>query len=461
MLKGLKNRAYVLAAVMSCNLAAFAVGLTITWTSPVFPKMNNSTGNLDENPFDAPTTTEEQSWIAALLSCGAIFGPFIVGLLADRIGRKWTLVYACGIPLTAAFLITAFAKTPVLYYVARFLGGLGVGVVFGALPMYIGEISETSIRGTLTSFINIFMVGGELLCYAVGPYTSVMWFSIICAVFPALFVILFSFFPDSPQYFILKNNIPAAESSLAKLRGTDVGGIKKEFATIKENVETEMKNRGTIMDVIKNRGSRKALLICSGLAGIQQLSGIKIVLTYTTDIFNASGSSLNSDISSLIVGLVQFASGFSTPVLVDRLGRKMLLLISAVGMVISEVPLGLYFYLKENNYNVSYIDWLPIVCMIVYIITYNFGFGPLPLGLMGEVFSADVKAAASTVAASFNAFMAFIVVKAFSNLQDAVGPGVTYWIFSFFSFLGIIFTLLFVVETKGKTFAEIQERLNR
>ncbi|XP_018320194.1 facilitated trehalose transporter Tret1-like [Agrilus planipennis] len=461
MLEALRNRGYQLAAVMSCSIASFAVGLILTWTSPVFPKLNNSTGILDDNPFDAPITTEEQSWIASFLSCGAIFGPFVAGFLVDRIGRKWTLVCASGVPLTAAFLMLAFGRTPVVYYVARFIGGLGMGVVFTALPMYIGEISEAPIRGTMASFFNIFMVSGELASYALGPYIPIMWFSIICAIFPAAFVILFSLFPDSPHYYISKNNIPAAESSLAKLRGTDTAGIKKEFAVIKESVENDMKNRGTIADVIKNRGLRKALLICLGLVTLQQLSGIQTVLTYVTNIFNASGSSMDSDISSLIVGIVQFATGFTTPVFVDRLGRKMLFLISAVGMVISEVPLGVYFYLEENDHDVSNIGWLPVVSMIAYIITYNFGFGPLPWTVMGEVFPANVKAAASTITASFCWIMGFVVVRFFGNLQDAVGLGMTYWIFSAFCFVAIFFTLFFVIETKGKTFAEIQEILNR
>ncbi|XP_018320230.1 facilitated trehalose transporter Tret1-like [Agrilus planipennis] len=461
MLQGLKNRGYLLGAVMSCNLAAFTVGLILTWTSPVLPKMNNSTGTLDENPFDRPITTEEQSWIASLLSCGAITGPFVAGFLVDRIGRKWTLVYASGIPLTTSFLMLAFAKTTVLYYVARFIGGMGMGVVFTALPMYVGEISETPIRGILTSFINIFMVSGELVSYALGPFIPVMWFTIICAIFPAAFVILFSFFPDSPHYFISKNNIPAAESSLAKLRGTTVGGIEKEFAIIKENVENDMKSRGTIIDVLKSRGLRKGLLICLGLVTFVQFSGFPIVLTYASDVFNASGGSINSDISSLIVGVVQFVVGLTVPLLVERLGRKTLLLMSAIGMVISIVPLGVYFYLKENGHDVSSIGWFPIVTMIAFIITYNFGFGPLPWTLMGELFPADVKAASSTITACYSSFMAFIVVRVFSIVQNAVGLGVTYWIFSASCLSGAFFTLFFIVETKGKTFSEIQEILSR
>ncbi|XP_018320178.1 facilitated trehalose transporter Tret1-like [Agrilus planipennis] len=461
MLEGLKNRGYLLAAVLSSNLGAFVVGLTVTWTSPVLPKMNNSTGILNENPFDKPITNEEQSWIASLSSAGSIFGPFIAGFLVDRIGRKWTLVYASGIPVTTAFLMLAFGKTPVVYCVARFIGGLGLGVVFTALPMYIGEISEASIRGALASFLNIFGVSGELLTYALGPYISVKWFSLTCAIFPVTFVTLFSFFPDSPQYFILKNNIPAAKSSLAKLRGTNTEGIEKEFAIIKDNVENDMKSRGTVTDVLKSRSLRKGLLISLGLTSIAQLSGFPIVLAYATDVFNASGSSFDSNISSLIVGLVQFVTAFTTPALVDRKGRKFLLLISAIGMMISIIPLGAYFYLKENDHDVSNIGWLPIATMIAYIITYNVGFGALPLVIIGEIFPADVKAAASAIATSCCSFIAFVVTKAFTNIQDAVGLGVTYWIFSAFCLLGAFFSIFFVIETKGKTFAEIQEKLSR
>lgn len=328
------------------------------------------------------------------------------------------------------------------------------------LPNYNSEVAEDSIRGAISSSMNIFVVSGPLFSYVVGPYTSITTFSIICALIPAIFVVLFFLIvPESPYYLIAANDHPGAVESLIKLRSSSEEDVKAELEGIKANVEEAMAKKSGFMDIFRSRTLVKALIISLSLVGFQQFSGITVILFYAQDVFEATGSSIPPEISSIIIGTVQVAASLLTPLLVDRLGRKLLFLISGVGMIIAEVPLGFYFCLKDHGRDVSPIFWLPIACLIVYIIAYNLGFGPLPWTVMAEIFPSDVKSPASTATASFCWLLGFLITKYFSSVSEAIGMAGSFWFFSAFCLIAVVFVLKYMIETKGKSFAEIQATL--
>ncbi|KAF5279151.1 hypothetical protein FQR65_LT03397 [Abscondita terminalis] len=407
-------------------------------------------------------TTEEDSWIGSLLAVGAIVGPLVAGYSSDKLGRKKTLLLFCGVPFLVSFLILAFAKTIVLYYVARFIAGFAVGGVFTVLPNFNSEIAEDSIRGAISSSMNIFVVSGPLFAYIVGPFTSIMVFNLICALIPALFIICFFLIvPESPYYLISVNDSVGAIKSLKQFRSTNDSSVNKEMQHMKLTVEEASNNKAAFTDLFKSRALIKALIIALSLVGFQQFSGINVVLFYSQTVFQATGSSISAEIPPMIIGAVQVGASFVTPLVVDRLGRKLLHLISAVGMLISEVALGLFFYLQEHNKDVSSISWLPILCLIVYIIFYNLGFGPLPWTVMAEIFPSNIKSIASTATASFCWMLGFVITKFFSTISAEIGMAGSFWLFSGFCLLAIIFVSTFLIETKGKSFQEIQDTLAR
>lgn len=439
------------------NIIAFVAGSALTWSSPVASKLSSNETDPAEMPFDHLITEEENSWIGSLLAFGATFGPFLFGYSADRFGRKLTLL-SLGCPFLISYLMLAFAKIVPLYYVARILSGLGVGGVFTVMPMYLGEIAEDSNRGALGSVLNCFICAGLFFSYCVGPYLTIMVFNIVLAVFPAVFMVVFYILaPESPTYYVTKGDYESAEQSLNKLRGVTNKNIQNELQEIKSSVENT--GKGSFKDLYRSRALLKALIISFALVGFQQLSGINAVLFYTQPIFKASGSSLDPAISSIIIGGVQFSTSFLTPLVADRLGRKPLLYVSAMGMLLSEVPLGLYFYMKADGQNVDAISWLPVVSLVAYIITYNFGFGPLPWAVMGEIFPSNVKSIASSSTAAFCWFLGFIISRFFENLANLMGMGPAFWMFSGFCALAFAFIFFFVIETKGKSLQEIQNDL--
>ncbi|GAB0096483.1 TRET1 [Sergentomyia squamirostris] len=443
------------------NIASLALGTTLGWTSPVFPKINYGVNATEpDTPFDRRPDEEELSWIGSLVALGALIAPFIAGPLADKIGRKWTLMSSTAFFALSWILLATTSNIPQTY-VARLLQGFGVGFVMTVQTMYIGEISTDQYRGALGSFMQLFIVTGILYVYAIGPYvtyTNLQW---ICLIPPLAFAAAFFFMPETPYYYTGKNDKINAVKSLQYLRGKSADGVQEEALRIQTAVDEAMKNKGTIKDLVANKGNLKALIICAGLISFQQLSGINVVLFYSQVIFQKTGSSLEPAIATIIVGIVQVIASGCTPLVVDRLGRKIILLVSGIGMAVCHGLLGLYFFLDYMKSDiVPDIGFLPVVSLIGFVTVYCIGFGPLPWAVLGEMFPANVKSIASSIVASTCWVLGFLVTKYFSALDNAVGSHWAFWIFGLFCLAAFAFTFTVVMETKGLSLQEIQDRLN-
>lgn len=437
-------------------MAAFTCGQAFGWTSPEIPKLKI----LDGNPLGTVITKVEEAWIGSYLPLGAALGPFAAGIAADKIGRKKTLLVGI-IPFIVAFVMCTMATSVNYFFVARFLCGLAVGCTFTVLPMYIGEIAEDEVRGSLGSFMQLFIVLGLLFSYSLGPYMSIKQFNIACLVVPIAFAVLFfMFIPESPYYLIKADDEENAVESLMKLRAKSKDAVQKEIEEIRTAVTEAQENKASFMDIFKSKGLTKALFLSCSLVTIQQFSGINVVLFYAQDIFTDAGSSLAPEICTIIIGVVQvFASG-STPMLVERKGKRFLLILSAAGMGLSQIVLGYFFYLKDGGKDVSSIGIVPVVSLIAYIITYCLGFGPLPWAVMGELFPGNIKSAASTATASGCWILGFVITKYFSLVADAIGKSSSFGFFGVFCLVAILFVYKYVPETSGKSLQEIQDILN-
>ncbi|GJQ75921.1 hypothetical protein Trydic_g17981 [Trypoxylus dichotomus] len=451
------KRKLLIAAVFAANISIFSAGMMESWTSPVLPKLLNHNFT-DENPLGRPITNDEESWIGSLISIGAIVGPFISAFLADQIGRKKTLL-GLGVPLIVSFSILIGARHIALFYFARILAGISIGGIFAVLPTYIAEVSEVSIRGMMSTSMNNFEVMGFFTSYIIGPYVSLRMFNIICALVPLLFIVIFITMPESPYYLIAKDRKEKAKHCLKRLRCTTDAKAEKEMELIKISVDKYLGSK--YVDILKTRSNVKALIISLSLISFQQLSGVNVITFYTQILFEATGSSIRPDLSAIIIGGVQVIAAFVTPLVVDKLGRRILLLISAAGMLLAEVPLGLYYYLHDEGTDLKSLYWLPVSCLVFYITVFNFGFGPLPWTMMSELFPDNVKAVATSLTTSVCWLLSFVITKYFESISVQIGMGGSFWIFSGFNFIAIIFIIFWVPETKGKTFEEIQEDLRR
>nr|XP_023013453.1 facilitated trehalose transporter Tret1-like [Leptinotarsa decemlineata] len=454
------RRLFLYLAACAGNLAAFTCGLSFGWTSPEIPKLKQ----LDGNPLDHLLTKPEEGWVGSFLPLAAAFGPFIAGFIVDRIGRKKTLLIGA-IPFLLAFVTNIVADTVYHFYLSRFLCGLGVGIIFTALPMYIGEISDDETRGTLGSFMQLFIVLGILFSYALGPYISISSFNIVLLVPPALFIVLFFFFiPESPYYLIQNNENEAAEEALIKLRGKSKNAVQKEIEIVRIQAEADQKNKASFFDIFKSKGLTKALFLSVSLVVWQQLSGINIILFYAQDVFTDAGVSLAPEICTILIGIVQVISSGATPLLVEKRGKRFLLILSGIGMTLAQAAMAYFFFLKDIQHsNVSKLSWLPIASLVLFIVTYCLGFGPLPWAVMGELFPGNIKSAASTVTASGCWVLGFFLTNYFGAVIDMLGDSGKSISFGFFGvccFISAVFVYKLLPETTGKSLQEIQDILS-
>ncbi|CAH1641406.1 unnamed protein product [Spodoptera littoralis] len=447
-------RQYVIAGI--ANIAIASTGYSMGWTSPVNLKLQ---ANDTSNPVGEPVTKDQEAWIGSLLTVGAIFGPFLGGFAASKIGRKWGLL-STSIPLFIGWILIAATNSVGMIYGGRIFWGLAVGMLFTISPMYCAEIATDDSRGALGSFLQAFITLGYLLIYGIGPYVSYMVIAYVGIIFTAVFVVGFFFMPESPFYYLAKGDREAAANCLAKIRGRSHAGVQDELDKMAADVTASMEKTATVADVF--RGSNfKAFYISCALVFFQQFSGINAVLFYMTNIFEAANSSLDSAVATIIIGVVQVIASCITPLVVDRLGRRILLLISASGTAIGLGLLGMFFILADKGSPVvSSIGFLPILSLVLFIVTYCWGLGPLPWAVMSELFPIEVKAIASPIATAFCWVLSFLITRYFSAIATALGMGGTFFIFGACCVAAFFFTLFLVPETKGKSFQEIQDILS-
>ncbi len=192
----------------------------------------------------------------------------------------------------------------------------------------------------------------------------------------------------------------------------------------------------------------------------QQFSGINAVIFFTNDIFEMAGSTLNPDVCSIIVGVVQVLMTFVAAALVERAGRKVLLIQSSAVMGLCLVVLGIYFNIKDAGKDVSSFGLVPLVSLVLFIVSFSLGYGPIPWMMMGELLAPEVKGIASTIVVLFNWTAVFIVTKTFPILLVSLGKDITFWIFGVVMVVGTVYGLKVLFETKGKSNAQIQLMLS-
>lgn len=208
--------------------------------------------------------------------------------------------------------------------------------------------------------------------------------------------------------------------------------------------------------MLTNRAPLMAFICSLGLMFFQQFSGINAVIFYTVNIFQSAGSDIDPAIATIIVGVVQTLATYASSLLIDKAGRRILLLQSCIIMGICLIILGTYFKLQENGANVAAVGWLPLVCLVLFIISFSMGFGPIPWMMMSELFAVEFRGTASGITVITNWCLVFIVTLCFPIMKTAIGIYSCFWFFSGFMIVCVFFVFFLIPETKGKTLAQIQ-----
>ncbi|XP_017771113.1 PREDICTED: facilitated trehalose transporter Tret1-like [Nicrophorus vespilloides] len=420
------------------------------WPSPSIPKLLDGSSQLT-------LTDEEGSWVAVMPLIGAVVGAISAGSLLDKIGRKKTILLT-GVPYIVSWVIIAFCKNVELMYTARFLAGIADGLTFTAVPMYLGEIADPNIRGLLGSSCSIFLITGVLLINGLGLYMSVSVTALISTIMPIMLLITFSFMPESPYYSIMKDKYDEAKKNLKILKGID--DVDHEVNRLANAVKQQASETGSMMDLFKVASNRKAVIIMIGLRTVQQLSGITAITFYTKTIFDDAKTSISSELTTIIYYSVQLILTCMSSLILDKAGRRPLMIFSTIGIIISLSFEGAYLYIdSETSIDVSEFTYIPVIALLTFIIAYSIGMGTIPVLMLGELFPTDVKAFALSLADIYFSVIAAVVSKFFQIMKDNFGMYVPFFCFTICTIFGLVFVLITLPETKGKTLEEIQDIL--
>ncbi|KAF5285557.1 hypothetical protein FQR65_LT13191 [Abscondita terminalis] len=443
-------------AVLTSSLMGSSSNMITTWNSPVIVKLTSQ-----NSPIGVTLSNDQASWVASISSLGFIVGAIAAGPLLIYFGPKRMLLLAA-LPIFVTWMVIAFTKFATVLIVMRCISGIGDGIIIAVLPLYIGEISDKDIRGGLTIAISIMTTLGGAFVLSVGPFVSYKALTLSCAAVPLLFAILFIFLPDSPYFLFRKSKSEEARRTLRRLLQSTISEaiINERMREIELTITTQRKTKSYWKDIIFRRPFRKSMFLVLGATIVMEFSGMTVLKSYLQIIIDSSDSAISPEVSSIIFGVVQLPSIFLAAVLMDKLGRKPLYIISTIGCAIPLITAGTYFYLEKTSIHLlANLKWLPTLCLALYIIIAPIGINVLPLVLISEVFPTEVKSLASSTCTTFVGLLSFAFNKFFLPLSDEWGMYTIFWIFGSTCIIGSLFGLFILPETKEKSFLEIQEVL--
>lgn len=445
------------------SLGFFYIGLVRGFSSPAIPSIR------ELNPQLLPDKNIA-SWVSSIPPFGAFLGSLLAAPLNHKFGRKRTLLLATPIGI-AAWLTIALSRQWMIMFTGRLLCGFCVGLKLPSAQIYVSECCDTKIRGILGSFPSIFMSFGILFFYILGsmmPWNWLAWTGVLVS--SGYYLVVLSL-PESPVWLKAKKRYEEAEQSAEWLKLSDF----KPTCDVVAHTAPPKKYKSFELKAICRRTVLIPLLIGLVLLMIQQLSGIDSVIFFTVEIFKTAGSSINGHLASIIVGLVQLLSNISSLFVVDRFGRKPLLLASGVIMSVSMGGMGYAFHLNDiGNKDYRLVDvvrairklslihlllpsfsFLPLLSLMVFMMGFSIGFGSIPYLLMGELFPTKQRGILSSFAGSFNLLIMFTVIVTYHPLEESISTAGTFYMYAILCFLGVIFVVFVVPETKGKSLESI------
>ncbi|KAM4665205.1 solute carrier family 2, facilitated glucose transporter member 6 [Discoglossus pictus] len=462
-IKTLHNKKMFLAA-FAAVLGNFTFGYALVYPSPVVPVLE-----ADTDPF-LHIKSEEISWFGSVFGLGACLGGISSMFMNDRLGRKLSIMVSA-LPAACGFLLMGSAQHVWMLLVGRILTGFAGGLTSSSIPVYISEISHSGVRGALGACPQIMAVCGSLVLYALGLLMPWRWLAVVGEIPVVAMLSLLCFMPDSPRFMISKGKDERALKALIWLRGADTD-YRGEYERIKESV---MKKSSSLSwQELSDPHYYKPILIAMMMRFLQQLSGITPILTYLESIFQKTHVILKAGYAAAIVGVVRLLSVLVAAAIMDKAGRKILLLISSLLMFFSSLSMGLYVHftidrpqnvtnftesldpLNSSSDPVNYITLIPLICLILYILGYAMGWGPITWLLMSEILPLRARGAASGICVLVSWITGFALTEAFFPAVKAFSLETPFFFFAVICMCGIIFNYCCVPETKGRTLEQIE-----
>ncbi|CAH0546001.1 unnamed protein product [Brassicogethes aeneus] len=305
---------------------------------------------------------------------------------------------------------------------------------------------------TVTRFIKI------LLIKVIVVNFNIKQTALISGIIPILHFVTFYFMPESPYYLKISSIKEETRDSMDIFNGDE--NVDENLHRVSEAVRKDKEGTGKIWDLFTVKSSRKAAIIVFGLRAFQQFSGVAAIMFYAKIIFQEASTDISANLSTIIYFIIQLVMSLLSSFIVDKTGRRPLLIFSIIGSAVALATEGLYFYFENDElYSTSSLIYLPLIALLTFVVIFNLGMGTIPVLILGEFFPTNVKAFALCIADMVSCTTVSISAKFFQITKDNFGMHVPFFSFTVCCLLALVFILLYIPETKGKTLEEIQEHL--
>ncbi|CAF2144317.1 hypothetical protein HID58_007487 [Brassica napus] len=444
---GCRITACVILSTFVAICGSFSFGVSVGYTSGAEVGMIKDMG----------LSIAEFSAFGSFSTLGATFGALFSGKMAIMLGRKGTM-WVSDILCITGWLCIAFAKDVLWLNIGRFSSGIGLGLISYVVPVYIAEITPKHVRGTFTFSNQLLQNCGLAMVYFCGNFINWRMMALLGALPCFIQGIGLFFVPESPRWLAKASTDKELENSLLRLRGrdADISSEASEIQVMTKMLESDSKS--SFSDLLQ-RKYRHTLVVGIGLMLIQQFSGSTAVLCYANTIFRKAGFSVA--IGSTLLGIFVVPKAMIGLILVDKWGRRPLLLASASGMCLFCMFIGLAFTLQQKMQLL--LELTPVftfICVTLYIASYAIGVGGLPWVIMSEVFPMNIKVTAGSIVTLASWSSSSVVTYAFNFLFEWSTQG-TFYIFGAVGGAALVFIWFLVPETKGLSLEEIQLSLIR
>ncbi|XP_072948030.1 solute carrier family 2, facilitated glucose transporter member 8-like [Epargyreus clarus] len=429
-------------------------GMLMGWQSPMTPILQAADG-----PASEPITDDTISWMASVTFFPPIFCGFLVGDLADRWGRKITTLLT-SLMLVISWVITLFSLDPWALITSRAVAGLACAGCYVVTPLYLKEVASDNIRGALGSLFILSQNLGYLVVYVAGDllsFDTVLW---MCTAVPVLHMFAFLAMPETPVFLIKQGKIQEARLALAWLRNTttDDKYLEEEIQVMEREEEyAKSVQKATWKSIVQDKTTFKAFRISLNVMLSQETCGYLVVLMYAGSIFEQAAESISLHLSpnkqTIVVGAIQLLGSIVASCIVEKTGRKWLLAGTSLATGLSMLALGMWFYVTSQG--VWLPGWLPVLAMCMCIFADAAGYQPVPYVITSELFSFQHRGMVTSFVSSVDALSDFVQTKAYDPLLKLLGIHWVFILFSIVCFLGTVYTVLYVPETKDRSVEEI------
>ncbi|KAM0735370.1 Facilitated trehalose transporter Tret1-2-like protein [Formica fusca] len=431
------------------------------------PSMGFGYSAVAEPAMRAPKTDDVQldavqaNWMATVSAIGTPFGCIISSIVMRR-GRRISLFMTSLISL-AGWVTIYTSNSYMQILVGRTISGIATGMSAVPITVFAAEIAGSKWRGSMITWTSISTALGVLIVYIFGYILKDNWrlVALMCALFPLMAIALILLvIPESPLWLRDQNRPDEALEIMKKFRGVPKDQPAPAELLFELKPRAQKKNQNLLQQLLK-RNSLVPLAIMLTYFFFQQFSGLFVIIYNAVDIMDKSGIQVDPYIGAVLIGVARFLTSLITASVSQKYGRRIPSMISGIGMTIFMGALSLYLYLAENGTVMPDKGVIPVVCMMLYIFMSTLGYLVIPFAMLGEVYPSKIKDILSGLTGATGYIFSAITVKTYPDMLRLMNMHGVFLFFAIISFVGVIFILLFLPETKGKTLREIEDMFSK